>query len=74
MFEKPRRILSFDGGGIRGILTAAMLEEVEDKLKTINPDKELREYFDIIAGTSSGSIIACGVACGILIMKKSRNS
>ena len=65
MFDKPRRILSFDGGGIRGILTAAMLEAVEDRLKAINPDKELREYFDIIAGTSSGSIIACGVACGI---------
>jgi len=65
MFEKPRRILSFDGGGIRGLLTAAMLEEVEDKLKAINPDKELREYFDIIAGTSSGSIIALAVAQGI---------
>ncbi|WP_254174941.1 hypothetical protein [Planktothrix pseudagardhii] len=50
MFDKPRRILSFDGGGIRGLLTASMLEEVEDKLKAINPDKELREYFDIIAG------------------------
>jgi len=65
MFEKPRRILSFDGGGIRGLLTAAMLEEVEDKLKAINPDKPLKDYFDIIAGTSSGSIIALAVAQGI---------
>jgi len=65
MFEQPRRILSFDGGGIRGILTAAMLEAVEDKLKAINPDKELRDYFDIIAGTSSGSIIALAVAQGM---------
>jgi Patatin len=65
MFEQPRRILSFDGGGIRGILTAAMLEAVEDKLKAINPDKKLREYFDIIAGTSSGSIIALAVAQGM---------
>lgn len=64
MFEKPRRILSFDGGGIRGLLTATMLEAVEDKLKAINPDKQLREYFDIIAGTSSGSIIALAVAQG----------
>ena len=64
MFEKPRRILSFDGGGIRGLLTAAMLEEVEDKLKAINPDKPLKDYFDIIAGTSSGSIIALAVAQG----------
>ena len=42
-----------------------MLEVVEDKLKAINPDKELRKYFDIIAGTSSGSIIALAVAQGM---------
>ena len=65
MFNTPRRILSFDGGGIRGILTAAMLEAVENKLKAINPDKPLKDYFDIIAGTSSGSIIALAVAQGI---------
>ncbi|WP_413168080.1 patatin-like phospholipase family protein [Capilliphycus salinus ALCB114379] len=65
MFERSRRILYFDGSGIRGLLTATMLEEVEDKLKAINPDKELRDYFDIIAGTSSGSIIALAVAQGI---------
>ncbi|MFM6191747.1 hypothetical protein [Planktothrix sp.] len=35
MFYKPRRILSFDSAGIRGLLTPAMLEEVEDKVQKV---------------------------------------
>lgn len=62
--KKTRCILSLDGGGIRGIVTATLLERLEQKLKAKEPDKSLRDYFDIIAGTSTGSIIACGVARG----------
>lgn len=54
-----KTILSLDGGGIRGIVTATLLERLEQKLKAKEPDKSLRDYFDIIAGTSTGSIIAC---------------
>lgn len=59
------RILSLDGGGIRGLVSAVMLERLEQKLKQHDPNKLLKDYFDIIAGTSAGSLNACGVAHGI---------
>ncbi len=54
------KILSIDGGGIRGVYPAHILKCFEEKLG-IN----LLESFDMIAGTSTGSIIAAGVACNI---------
>lgn len=57
---KPFRILSIDGGGIRGIYPAHILRCIEERLQ-IN----LYESFDMIAGTSTGSIIAAGVATGV---------
>ncbi|NJO41398.1 MAG: patatin-like phospholipase family protein [Cyanobacteria bacterium CRU_2_1] len=62
--SNTRCILSCDGGGIRGLITAVMLEHLEAKLKEQNPQTPLKDYFDLIAGTSTGSIIACGVAKG----------
>jgi uncharacterized protein len=53
------QILSLDGGGIRGVFSAAVLEEFEKRLK--RPSKD---YFDLIAGTSTGGIIAAGLAKG----------
>ncbi|WMJ72181.1 CBASS cGAMP-activated phospholipase [Cytophagaceae bacterium ABcell3] len=55
------RILSIDGGGIRGIIPARILISLEDKLKkhSNNPDARLADYFDFIAGTSTGGILAC---------------
>lgn len=55
----PFRILSLDGGGIRGIVAAKMLASIE---KQIN--QPLSEYFDLIAGTSTGSILAAAIATG----------
>jgi len=55
----PRKMLSLDGGGIRGVLTLGALEAIE---RTVG--KPLHEYFDYIAGTSTGAIIAAGLACG----------
>ncbi len=63
--NKYCRILSCDGGGIRGLISAAMLERLEQKLKQHEPSKRLIDYFDIIAGTSTGSLIACGLAKGL---------
>ncbi|WP_250125667.1 patatin-like phospholipase family protein [Chroococcidiopsis sp. CCMEE 29] len=60
--NKYYRILSFDGGGIRGLISTVMLERLEQKLKQHNSDKRLIDYFDIIAGTSTGSLIACALA------------
>lgn len=53
------RILSLDGGGVRGAFTAAFLAQVERKL-----GKPVGEYFDLIAGTSTGGIIATALALG----------
>lgn len=53
------RILSIDGGGIRGIVAARMLERVERQL-----NQPLREYFDLITGTSTGALIAAGLMTG----------
>ncbi len=59
--NKLFRILSIDGGGIRGILPAQILITLEKKLqaKTGNPQARLADYFDMIAGTSTGGILAC---------------
>lgn len=55
-----KRILSIDGGGIRGTFPAAFLASLEADL-----DRPIGEYFDLIAGTSTGGIIAIGLAMGL---------
>ncbi len=54
------RILSIDGGGIRGVIPAIFLREIEKRLQeqTRNPDIRLADCFDLIAGTSAGGILA----------------
>lgn len=63
----PKRILSLDGGGVRGILSLGFLEKLEAQLRKRhdNPELLLCEYFDLIGGTSTGSIIATGLAMGM---------
>ena len=56
------RILSIDGGGIRGVFSAAFLEGLE---KHHTRGRPVVEYFDLIAGTSTGGIIALGLAAGL---------
>jgi len=63
----PKRILALDGGGLRGILTVAILQKVENLLRARhgnNDNFRLCHYFDLIAGTSTGSIIAAALAKG----------
>ena len=57
-----RRILSIDGGGIKGVFPAAFLAEVEDMLED---GDDVTRYFDLIAGTSTGGILAIGLGLGI---------
>lgn len=52
--KKLIKILSLDGGGIRGIIPALILQEIEKKLKR---KKHLVECFDVMSGTSTGGII-----------------
>lgn len=64
----PKRILALDGGGVRGILTLAILERMEAVLRersTAPGTFRLCDYFDLIGGTSTGSIIASGLALGL---------
>ncbi len=61
---KMRRILSLDGGGIRGLVSCLWLAGVEDALhKAGKPG--LLKHFDLLAGSSTGAIIACGLAVGL---------
>ena len=57
--EKKVRILSIDGGGIRGILPGMLLAEIEHQIQiaTNNPAARIADYFDMIAGTSTGGIL-----------------
>ncbi len=63
--NKKIRILSIDGGGIRGIIPGMMLVSLEKKLqeKTNNPDARIPDYFDFVAGTSTGGILGCTLFC-----------
>jgi predicted acylesterase/phospholipase RssA len=66
----PKRILALDGGGLRGVLTIAFLKKIEDVLRTQTGGGDnfrLSDYFDLIGGTSTGSIIAAGLALGMSV-------
>jgi hypothetical protein len=68
----PKRILALDGGGIRGALTLGYLKRIEDILRErVKGDADFRlcDYFDLIGGTSTGSIIAAGLALGFSVEK-----
>ncbi|KAI3462770.1 hypothetical protein Pfo_019433 [Paulownia fortunei] len=52
-------VLSIDGGGIRGIIPATFLAFLESKLQELDgPNSRLADYFDIVAGTSTGGLLA----------------
>jgi len=55
------KILSIDGGGIKGVFPASLLAHIESALGL----KSVAEYFDLIAGTSVGGILALGLGLGL---------
>ena len=55
------KVLALSGGGFRGLYSATLLRELEDKWFR----RPLKEVFDVISGTSIGGIIACGLSSGI---------
>jgi patatin-like phospholipase/acyl hydrolase len=63
--HKKYRILSIDGGGIRGIIPAAIVVYIENRLQRItkNADVRISDYFDFIAGTSTGGILVSTYLC-----------
>ncbi len=63
----PKKILTLDGGGIRGIMTVEVLAGIEKILrdKQKNDKLVLADYFDFFAGTSTGAIIATCLSLGM---------
>jgi hypothetical protein len=59
-------MLALDGGGIRGLVTLGILEHLEKQVSE-RTGLKLGDYFDYIAGTSTGAIIAAGLACGMTV-------
>jgi patatin-like phospholipase/acyl hydrolase len=62
----PKKLLAIDGGGIRGLIAVEFLARIEALLrqKFGRPDLVLADYFDYVAGTSTGAIIATAVSLG----------
>jgi hypothetical protein len=68
----PKRLLALDGGGIRGVITLEVLSRMEELLAAEHgrgDDFVLADYFDYIAGTSTGAVIAAGLAKGLRVSR-----
>ncbi|NER38431.1 MAG: patatin [Oscillatoria sp. SIO1A7] len=65
----PYKLLALDGGGIRGVITLEVLEKIEATLRESLGDDSLvlGKYFDYIAGTSTGAIIATALSYGMSV-------
>jgi patatin-like phospholipase/acyl hydrolase len=72
--QPQRKLLALDGGGIRGILTLEILARIEQVLAEATgagAKFRLCDYFDYIGGTSTGAIIAAGLARGMSVKELS---
>lgn len=65
---KPFRVLCLDGGGMRGLYTGAVLNTLALRFSPKEP-LDIGKGFDIIAGTSTGGILACALAAGVPLDK-----
>ncbi len=61
--SKPIRVLCLDGGGMRGLYTAAVLQNLASRFH--QSDIDIGSGFDLIVGTSTGAILASGLAAGV---------
>ena len=59
MSDSVVRILSLDGGGIKGVFTASVLATLERET-----GRSIVDYFDLIVGTSTGGILSLGLGLG----------
>lgn len=64
--DKPYRVLSLDGGGMRGVYTAAFFDRLVTQFARTRgvESLDLGKGFDLITGTSTGAIVACALAVG----------
>jgi uncharacterized protein len=66
----PKKLLALDGGGIRGVITLEVLLRLESTLAeqlSAGDEFVLSDYFDYIGGTSTGAVIAAGLAKGLRV-------
>jgi uncharacterized protein len=64
--DQPRRLLAIDGGGLLGLIPAEALILIEQQLDQLTgTSKPLCDRFDLIGGTSTGAILAAGLALGM---------
>ncbi len=61
--EEERYILCLDGGGMRGVIPVIYLQKLEAELQKLGAQNSLDSYFDLIAGTSTGGLIALALTC-----------
>jgi patatin-like phospholipase/acyl hydrolase len=61
---RVRRILTIDGGGIRGLVGAIWLEALQQRLEAAGKGS-LRESFDLVVGSSTGALVAAGLGIGM---------
>lgn len=61
-FGGTARILSIDGGGVRGLIPSLVLEEIQRRLRSRGDMRPFHRIFDLMAGTSAGGIIALGLS------------
>jgi len=63
-----KKLLALDGGGIRGVITLEVLAAIEEIVRAkLGPDAVLADYFDYVAGTSTGAIIAACLSVGMTV-------
>jgi patatin-like phospholipase/acyl hydrolase len=63
-----KKLLALDGGGIRGVITLEILAKVEQIVRAkLGPEAVLADYFDYVAGTSTGAIIAACISLGMSV-------
>ncbi|CAI8606711.1 unnamed protein product [Vicia faba] len=61
-YENTITILSIDGGGIRGVIPAVILNHLEKALQVKDKEASLAKYFDVISGTSTGGLVTAMLA------------
>lgn len=61
----PRYILALDGGGMRGIVPAVLIHELATLLHTMGDQRPFYSHFDLIAGTSTGALLALALTAPI---------
>lgn len=64
---RPFRVLTLDGGGMRGLYTSSLLRALARfaDQRFVKQEPDFGKSFDLICGTSTGAILACGLAAGI---------